>query len=121
MTPDIERALQRVTTATIDHMRRSRVASDPELTGALHELLVAVAAQPKEPPPWLTVDEAARRFRVSKETVYRLAREGSWPKCKLGRSVRVASSGPETTGDNTTTADDAGHRQGDLSDQESTP
>jgi excisionase family DNA binding protein len=41
------------------------------------------------PTELLTIDEFARRYSVSRATVYRLAQSGALPMIKLGRSTRI--------------------------------
>lgn len=40
---------------------------------------------------FLTIDEAAKRLKMSTITVYRMARKGQLPAVKLGKSWRISS------------------------------
>lgn len=45
----------------------------------------------KQVEEYLTIDEVAKKLKVSKITVYRMARKGQIPAVKFGRSWRVSS------------------------------
>ena len=40
---------------------------------------------------YLTVDEAAKRLKLAKITIYRMARRGQLPAVKLGKAWRISS------------------------------
>jgi excisionase family DNA binding protein len=40
---------------------------------------------------YLTIEEVARKLRVNKATVYRLARKGKIPAFKFGKAWRISS------------------------------
>jgi excisionase family DNA binding protein len=42
-------------------------------------------------PRYLTIEEVAKRLRVNKRTVYRLAVKGEIPAFKFGKSWRISS------------------------------
>ncbi len=44
---------------------------------------------------WLTVQEAMRRLRLGRNTVYNLARRGELPSRKFGRQLRIPASALE--------------------------
>lgn len=40
---------------------------------------------------FLTIDEVAKRLKIARSTVYRMAQEGKIPAVKIGRSWRFSS------------------------------
>jgi len=40
---------------------------------------------------YLTIDEAAKRLKLAKITIYRMARRGELPAIKLGKAWRISS------------------------------
>lgn len=40
---------------------------------------------------FLTIDETAKRLKLAKITIYRMARRGDLPALKLGKSWRISS------------------------------
>ena len=39
---------------------------------------------------WLTLEEAAKRLKIGKSTIYRLAREGDLPAHRMGRVMALS-------------------------------
>jgi excisionase family DNA binding protein len=54
-----------------------------------HRQLGSAEMENPSPAELLTIDEFARRYSISRASVYRMAQSGALPMVKLGRSTRI--------------------------------
>ena len=63
--------------------------------GILRAVSPAPRPKPEQPPAFLTVNEVAARWRVSRMSIYRLIHDGELPHVRIGSAFRIPTEAVE--------------------------